>query len=324
MPPKILDSEPEFTLGPVPADSCDSTGGRPSKPELTNSRWVAGLCAAGLFVGCAVWYFVWSGSDPQPQHVETASPPASAIPTPPSKPAVQYPVENIHGSSKPLPYFRTFPLPSLDDSDFVARDAIDAILDNSAFVRLLVPDAVIRHIVATVDSLPRKVLAERIRPIEPVTGLFVVESDAQGTAISRANSDRYATYVRAAESIDNERLVEFYVRLYPLFQQAYVELGHPGGYFNDRLIGVIDDLLDAPELSAPVHVYQAKVLYEFIDPELEGISAGQKILIRVGIENELRLKAKLRSIRAMLTTGSAGEALAPGSNRTNPQAPGKV
>lgn len=31
--------------------------------------------------------------------------------------------------------------------------------------------------------------------------------------------------------------MQFYVRLYPLFQKAYVELGYPNGYFNDRLIG---------------------------------------------------------------------------------------
>jgi hypothetical protein len=99
-----------------------------------------------------------------------------------------------------------------------------------------------------------------------------------------------------------------------LFQQAYEELGYPDGYFNDRLISVIDDLLDAPEISAPVYVHQPKVLYEFVDPELEGISAGQKILIRVGPENELRLKAKLRTIRAMLTARKAGEASLPRSN----------
>ena len=314
MPPEILDSEPEFTLGPVPTENREAAGGSPSKQEHRTTRWIVGLGAAGLLVGYAALYFIWSVPAPQPQHGETASPAVSAAAIPPSQPAVQYPVDSIAGLPAPLPYFRKFPLPALDDSDFVARNAIEAILDNSAFLRLLVPDAIIRRIVATVDSLPRKVLVERIRPIKPVTGLFLVENGAHGSWISSANADRYAPYVRAAESIDNERLVESYVRLYPLFQQAYEELGYPDGYFNDRLISVIDDLLDAPEISASVYVHQPKVLYEFVDPELEGVSAGQKILIRVGIENELRLKAKLRSIRAMLTARKAGEASLPRSN----------
>ena len=37
--------------------------------------------------------------------------------------------------------------------------------------------------------------------------------------------------------------------------------------------------------------------YEFADPELEALSAGQKIMVRVGPENERRLKAKLAQFR---------------------------
>ncbi len=42
-------------------------------------------------------------------------------------------------------------------------------------------------------------------------------------------------------------------------------------------------------------------MFEFADPELEELSAGQKILVRIGIENERRLKAKLRDVRWALT-----------------------
>ena len=90
------------------------------------------------------------------------------------------------------------------------------------------------------------------------------------------------------------------MRLYPLFQQAYVELGYPNGYFNDRLVGVIDHLLAAPEPKAPIALTQPKVMYEFADPALADLSAGQKIMVRVGLDNEPRLKAKLREIRKAL------------------------
>jgi hypothetical protein len=90
-----------------------------------------------------------------------------------------------------------------------------------------------------------------------------------------------------------------------LFQQAYIDLGYPGGYFNDRLISVIDDLLAAPEPKSPAYVSQPKVMFTFVDPKLEGLSAGQKILVRIGLDNELRLKAKLRDIRRALTEKAA-------------------
>ena len=99
--------------------------------------------------------------------------------------------------------------------------------------------------------------------------------------------------------------MQFYVRLYPLFQQAYVELGYPNGYFNDRLVSVIDHLLAAPEPRSPIRLTQPKVLYEFADPALEGLSAGHKILVRVGIDDEMRLKAKLREIRKALAARPA-------------------
>ena len=104
----------------------------------------------------------------------------------------------------------------------------------------------------------------------------------------------------AAEAIDTSRLTGFYVRLYPLLQQAYVELGYPKGYFNDRVIVVIDHLLAAPEPPPPVYVTQPRIVYEFADPALEELSAGQKAMVRVGLDNERRMKAKLRDIRTAL------------------------
>ena len=95
-----------------------------------------------------------------------------------------------------------------------------------------------------------------------------------------------------------------YVGLYPLFQRAYEELGFPGKYFNDRLIEAIDDLLETPELDAPVKLLRPRVLFEFAEPDLETRSAGQKILLRMGPENAARVKAKLWEIRRELLAAS--------------------
>ncbi len=113
------------------------------------------------------------------------------------------------------------------------------------------------------------------------------------------------------ESVDTAQAVGMYRRLYPLFQQAYVEQGFPGRYFNDRLVQVIDHLIDTPvpEQAPAVHLVQVKgsvpsqrpwVRYEFADPELQNLSAGRKILIRVGPDNQRRLQAKLADLRQHL------------------------
>lgn len=301
MPTGVHNSEPEFTLAAVPSEAGAATVPRALVRRRAKTSMIAGIGALALVVGGLVSYALWPRGEPPPQRAEPPAPESTAAPELPSETATRYPVEKLAGDAATSPVHAAKPLPALDDSDTVAKDAIEAILNSDAFVRLLVPNAIIRHIVATVDSLPRKVLVERMRPIKPVPGLFATENGIPGVSIARINADRYAAFVTAAESIDTGRLVEFYVRLYPLFQQAYLDLGYPRGYFNDRLISVIDHLLDAPEISTPVHVSQPKILYEFVDPELADLSAGHKILVRVGLDNELRLKAKLRGIRTALT-----------------------
>ena len=98
--------------------------------------------------------------------------------------------------------------------------------------------------------------------------------------------------------------MQSYGRAYPLFQRAYEELGYPGKYFNDRLMQALDDLLAAPELDGPPALVQPKVLYQFADPDLETRSAGQKILLRMGKANALRVKAKLLEVRRALIAAS--------------------
>ncbi|MNT94879.1 hypothetical protein D3C72_2366490 [compost metagenome] len=42
--------------------------------------------------------------------------------------------------------------------------------------------------------------------------------------------------------------------------------------------------------------------YEFVDPALESLSSGQKILVRMGPANEVRAKALIRDLRKRLAT----------------------
>ena len=106
--------------------------------------------------------------------------------------------------------------------------------------------------------------------------------------------------------MSTEKIVAFYRRHYALFQEAYVRLGYPNGYFNDRLIEVIDHLLAAPEPKGPLRLKQPKVLYEFADPELESLSAGQKMMLRIGAENRAKVKARLSELRAALAAADQG------------------
>jgi hypothetical protein len=99
-------------------------------------------------------------------------------------------------------------------------------------------------------------------------------------------------------------MVELYKRFYPLFQEAYIDLGYPQRYFNDRVIEVIDHLVETPEIEETIVLIRPHVLYEFADPNLEKLSSGQKILIRMGNENALKAKKFLGELRTLLISNS--------------------
>ncbi len=155
----------------------------------------------------------------------------------------------------------------------------------------------IRNIVATIDNLPRSKAAPRLWPVQPTSGALATMSAGDNLVIAADNSTRYAPVVALVHAIDSKQLVAIYVRFYPLFQQAYRDLGYPDGYFNDRLVAVIDHLLATPSVRQPIALVQPKVLYQYADPELEALSAGQKAMLRIGPENAAVVKAKLREIR---------------------------
>ena len=140
-------------------------------------------------------------------------------------------------------------------------------------------------------------MSAQSRPVRSAPGSFLTEGADDARTIAAANAARYAPYVDMVRKLDIAKLAELYRRNYVLFQQAYEELGYPRGYFNDRLVQTIDDLLAAPEVSAPIALVQPEVMYRYADPQLEALSAGQKILVRMGRANAAIVKVKLRELR---------------------------
>jgi hypothetical protein len=198
------------------------------------------------------------------------------------------------------------PLPALNASDGAMKAALRALWRHGPF-ELFRFDGFIRRVVATVDNLPRRELAERLRPAAPAPGHFRTAGNADGMVVSPQNFARYSQYMELVKAADPATLVAAYVKFYPLFQQAYEELGYPNGYFNDRLIEVIDHLVAAPQLPVDARLRQPKIFYQFAEDDLEQRSAGEKILMRVGNENAAVIKAKLRAIRAELVRRSRAQ-----------------
>ena len=248
--------------------------------------------AVVVALGAAAWYLLKPAAPPvPPTPVATVAPSATPAPEPPA----HFPAPEAKDESTP-----PTPLPALDESDGTMLAALAGILGREAAGRFLVPERLVRNIVVTVDNLPRKTFAMRLSPLKPVGGLLATTGREESLAIATQNAARYSPWVALLEKVDAARLVAVYARAYPLFQQAYVELGYPDGHFNTRLVQVIDHLLAAPEPAAPLRLVVPHVLFEYADPALEAESAGRKVLFRMGNANAAKVKAKLRELRAAL------------------------
>lgn len=191
-------------------------------------------------------------------------------------------------------------LPQLESSDNFMAAALEKLLNNKALMGIFINNQLINNIVVTIDNLPRKQVTMRLMPIKKAPGHFLTTESEGQKIISPENQMRYSNYMKLAESIDSTQLVKLYVQLYPLFQQSYEQLGYPNQYFNDRLMVVIDNLLATPEVSEPIQLVQPKFFYLYADAELEKRSIGQRILMRIGLDNERMIKAKLNEIKQAL------------------------
>ncbi|MBS0417614.1 MAG: DUF3014 domain-containing protein [Proteobacteria bacterium] len=239
----------------------------------------------------AVYYYKYHNAVPAAPVVTQAPKPPVEAPQAATEPAVRNPIPESTDAQ---------PLPPLKESDPQVRQALIDVFGAKAISQFLVPESVVRHIVVTVDNLPRKKVAIELRPVKPTPGATQTATQGDITTLGAANFERYAPLIKVIQGTDTKTLVGVYFRLYPLFQQSYEDLGYPGQYFNDRLVEVIDDMLKAPDVQGPIQVTQPKVFYEFADPKLESLSAGQKLLLRMGPANETIMKAKLLEFRRMI------------------------
>jgi len=267
----------------------------PPMKTRTEQWLVAALITA--VVAVMLW-FAWSRysvEDPvvdQPAAPAADAVPADATPRHPVRPPID---------SAPSDASRHVPLPALDDSDRFFKLELGGLF-GPGLDELLANEAVIEKVVVTIDNLPRSKLAERMRPVSAAPGAFIAEGTADDgdLRISEDNYARYESLVALLTSTGTDDIAELYRRYYPLMQEAYEGLGYPDAYFNDRVVEVIDHLLDAPTPAEAPALARPHVLFQYADPELESLSVGHKLLIRIGPANAVAVKAKLSDLRDRL------------------------
>jgi hypothetical protein len=259
-----------------------------------------GILLALVVAGGGMWWYLKRPAA-APEAVAASEPVVDAPVAAVTPPAIQHPLDvpaeaAADAAAAPV------------DPDALASTGLAEVF-GSELTPWLIPDQLMRRLVATTDNLARNTRSESLRPLRAPPGALVVERSvvdatvgAETITLAPANAARYDAAVALLARTDMQAAANVYRRMYPQLQRSWEQLGYPDRYFNDRVVEVIDHLLATPEPAGPLLLEQPKVLYRFADAEMEARSAGQKLLLRMGVEHARTVKAKLAEFRALIVS----------------------
>ncbi len=268
---------------------------------------------AGVFVICLalILFFGFFNSE-EPKVIETAPTPIVVAPVAPIieeepvivevEPVIEPIVEVIEE------IVEVEPLPTLDESDSWLQEKLPSLTWRKELLKLVINDDMIRRFVVFTDNFSQGLVAYEHSPlVAPSTGFSATEEKSDNNNSKskwqwdETSAKRFSLYVDLLRSVDTDSLVEWYVELKPLIDQAYSELGYPDDDFSDVLQSTITRVLDMELPKEPIELVRPSVMYRYKDIETEALDDADKLLLRLGKENLLVIKSILLEINEKLT-----------------------
>lgn len=255
-------------------------------PAISRVAWIGFLA---LLVVVAVGLWVWMRQvTPAAEPVAAAAP---AEPVPEERPVAATGLGI--GDADPN-------LPALSDLDGYVRPLLAALSRHPELAALLTTDDLVRRFVVSVEAISRGATPARqvavIAPDRP----FAVRNEGGASVIDPRSYARYDGLVRLVDDLDAEQLARLYGRLKPRLEEAHAELG-VSTTFDETMTRALAHLIDTPPAPAAARVVPGKgTNYLYADAGLEGLSAAQRQVLRLGPDGSARVKAKLRAFAAAL------------------------
>ncbi len=248
--------------------------------RVAGLRWVA---VAALVAAAAAYFWLTpvETPEPTPEPVREASPKIE-FPRPP--------VEAAGGTETVAAVVEPFELPALDESDPTLRDWASRLSSRLELESWLATEDLVRRFVTIVDNVAEgEQPKQQLRFLAPDQS-FRADEQADRLVTDPASHRRYDLAVDVFTSLDANAAAVVYRRFEPLADEAYRELGHPDGDFDDTLARAFAELLATPVVRGSADLNPRVTTYEFADPELELLSPVQKQLralaAALGIPND--------------------------------------
>lgn len=190
-------------------------------------------------------------------------------------------------------------LPPLDEMDAFLRPLLSALSSRPELARWLATDDLVRQLAAAIDQASQgDNPAGGFKELAPRSGLTVTRRNNR-RSIDPASYRRYDGLVTTVTSIDASAVARIYKTIRPRLNQAYQNMGHPGGDVDAAVQQALDILLDTPVVKGPVMLVEgtgARWAYE--DDTLESLTPTQKQLIRMGPAHTDAMLVWLRALQA--------------------------
>jgi hypothetical protein len=242
-------------------------------------RWVV-VGAGGLIAGALLTFWWMSRSQP---------PTATPAPTVATDVAV----------TSNRPKRQPIDLPALDDSDSKLAELISTLSRHPTLAQLLATRGLVRATtLAVVQISEGRTPADPLKALRPATRLRIL-----GTTSGRVDAKSYARWDSATAallSVPPDDAAQLYVNVKPLFDQAYIELGHPAGDFDTAIVAAIQTLGETPQLTADPLLQRRTGYFEHDDVALRTLPPVQKQFLLIGPDNRTKTLGWLRQFAAAL------------------------
>jgi hypothetical protein len=196
-------------------------------------------------------------------------------------------------------------LPPLDESDPVVRQLIERLSSHPTVAAWLTTDGLLLNFaVVTTRIANGESPVQELRAVGPVSP-FKPRTSREDLFVDPSSYRRYDRYAEAVSSLDSRGTARLYGTVKPRVLDAYRRLGQTTGDFDPVLERAIAEMLTVPVVHGDVELAPSGIVYGFADPRLEGLSAAQKHLLRMGPQNVETIQGKLREIADYLAIPAA-------------------
>jgi hypothetical protein len=261
----------------------------PAADEVPSDRLLpvvlVGVAVLGSVLLAAMFFLFRTPATPR----SVSTPAAGAMPVPAAAPSA------------------AVPLPTLDESDTLARSLGGTLSSHPEFTRWLARIALVRTVAAVVTNVAD---GESPRPhlefLAPAVRFRARKGGTRGSLVpDPAGFAGYDAFGDAVASVDAGVAASAYRTIEPLFDVACRELGHPEGRFRDRLGLATAALLAVPVLPEDTALVPHATMLRYADSALEALTPAQKQLLRIGPRNVRLVQAKLKEFQAALGAAPA-------------------